>query len=91
MARKIVNEDIAANEIYAKFGKWELKKKWYNYAEKHTEEDGIANVEEYIIEREPELTEWLESLFPYVPSFSTIGDIIADYFRGEYYLGDMKN
>jgi len=91
MARKIISEDIAANEIFAKFGKVGLKKAWHRYAREHTESDGITNIEDFIVLCQPELASWLESLIPHIPSFSTIDEVIADYFRGEYYLSDLKS
>lgn len=90
MARRTISEETAANEMYAKFGKEGIREKWHRYALAHKENDDISNVEEYIEKYEPKLTEWLESLIPYLPNFCTIDNIIADYFRGEYYLSDLK-
>lgn len=90
MAKRILSEQTIADVIYAKFGAKKLRKAWNNYVSEHTEDEDITNVEDYIIMCDPELTEWLEMLIPYLPSFSTIDDIIEDYFRGEYYKSDIR-
>lgn len=89
MARRILSEETIANEIYEKFGKIKLKEAWHKHISKNMN-DGISNIEDYIVKCRPQLTQWLEILIPYAPSFSTIDDIISDYFRGEYYKEDLS-
>lgn len=84
MARRKVSEDTIANEIYARFGDYGLRKKWHDYV--HSAVDRKEkNVTAYIINCEPELSEWLESLIPYIPYDSVIDDVIKSYFHEEFY------
>lgn len=87
MARRKVTEDTIADEIIARLGKEMLRDKWTVFALSNTNPE-IENAAEYITNCEPELSEWIESLIPYMEerlNNTLIDDVIKDYFGEEFY------
>lgn len=93
MARRIVSDEVIADEIINRLSQERLRDRWRNFVLSHfgkekDEEEKISTATGYILREEPELTEWLEIFFPYMErrlNNTLIDDVIKDYFGEEFY------
>jgi hypothetical protein len=91
MARKIVSDETIADEIIGRLCDEKVRNRWRAFSLSN-ERPEIGNANKYITECEPELTEWLESLFPYMEqrlNNTLIDDVIKDFFSDEFYREDV--
>jgi hypothetical protein len=91
MARRKVSDETIADEIIGRLCDEKVRNRWRAFAISD-ERPEIENANRYIVECEPELTEWLESFFPYMEQRldnTLIDDVIKDFFADEFYREDV--